>query len=320
MNESGSHTVSVARRLTRLERANRRLRAVVAALVLVMGAAVLGGAMWVQEVQKAAKFVLSGGGDGGGGEFSLSKAGMPQLLLKDRDGIVRAAVGLDATGRPALALNDKFAKPRARLEVGAGGEPALALLNAAGKRVKVFATGAPKPSAGKKKNVRVKFSTSLGDFIVELDAEKAPVSVDNFLQYVDDKYYDGTIFHRVISNFMIQGGGFTTDEPPSPKDTHAPIINEGKNGLKNARGTIAMARTGMPDSATSQFFINVVDNGNLDYPKPDGHGYAVFGKVVDGMEIVDKIKNVKTESRDGAYAAAPTTVVEIKSVRRVEGK
>ncbi len=168
---------------------------------------------------------------------------------------------------------------------------------------------------------RVVMQTSMGKIVLELDAEKAPVSVENFLAYVDDKFYDGTIFHRVIPNFMIQGGGFDTGR--KQKETRAPIKNEAKNGLKNDRGTIAMARTGDPNSATAQFFINVVDNANLDYPRPDGHGYAVFGKVVEGMDVVDKIKDVPTTTiqHKTPYGAqpfpnAPKETVAIESIRR----
>jgi len=138
--------------------------------------------------------------------------------------------------------------------------------------------------------------TSMGNIEIELDSENAPVSVENFLRYVNEGFYDGTVFHRVISNFMIQGGGFNPDG--SQKDTHDPIKLESDNGLKNLKGTIAMARTNVPDSATSQFFINVVDNDFLN-AAPGNDGYAVFGKVVSGMDVVDKIKSVKTTTKQG---------------------
>ncbi len=144
---------------------------------------------------------------------------------------------------------------------------------------------------------RVKFVTSAGDIVVALDSAKAPKSVANFLQYVADKYYDGTVFHRVIDGFMIQGGGFTPDMKQKP--TRAAIPLEAGNGLKNDKYTIAMARTGNPDSATSQFFINVKDNAMLNAPQPDGHGYAVFGKVVSGADVVDKIRGVATGDKGG---------------------
>lgn len=137
---------------------------------------------------------------------------------------------------------------------------------------------------------KVRLTTSMGDIVLELDASKAPKSVENFVQYVQDKHYDGTVFHRVMNNFMIQGGGFDADM--KQKTTRGPIPLEASNGLKNNRGTVAMARTANPNSATAQFFINVVDNDALNAPSPDGHGYAVFGKVVDGMGVVDKIKAV----------------------------
>jgi cyclophilin family peptidyl-prolyl cis-trans isomerase len=159
----------------------------------------------------------------------------------------------------------------------------------------------------------VKMVTSLGDITLELNRAKAPVSTANFLKYVDKKFYDGTIFHRVIPDFMIQGGGFTPDM--TQKRGEAPIKNEWQNGLKNARGSIAMARTSDPDSATSQFFINVKDNGFLDQAR-DGAAYAVFGKVVEGMATVDKIKAVATTDK-GPYQNVPETAVVIKSARRL---
>ena len=144
---------------------------------------------------------------------------------------------------------------------------------------------------------KVKFVTSAGDIVVELDAAKAPKTVANFLQYVKSGHYDGTIFHRVIGNFMIQGGGMTADM--KEKETRPPIGLESKNGLTNQRGTIAMARTSDPNSATAQFFINVKDNDFLNQDKSrDGNGYAVFGKVVEGMDVVDKIKATPTGPGD----------------------
>ncbi|MBX3359293.1 MAG: peptidyl-prolyl cis-trans isomerase [Phycisphaeraceae bacterium] len=161
----------------------------------------------------------------------------------------------------------------------------------------------------------IKFTTSFGDIVVRVDAAKAPVSSKNFLAYVDKGHYNGTIFHRVISNFMVQGGGFTPDMKQKPTD--APIINEWHNGLKNTRGTLAMARLGgKPDSATCQFFINVVDNSFLDQAQADGAAYAVFGKVVSGMEVVDQIRAVKTTTR-GGMQDVPTTAVVMTSVSRV---
>ena len=144
-------------------------------------------------------------------------------------------------------------------------------------------------------NPHVLMKTSLGDIELELYADKAPKTVENFLRYVDEGFYDGTIFHRVINGFVIQGGGYTRDL--ERKRTHAPVRNEAWNGLRNERGTIAMARTLDPHSATAQFFINHDDNEKLDYPSPDGWGYAVFGRVVKGMETVDRIADVYTTSR-----------------------
>lgn len=158
---------------------------------------------------------------------------------------------------------------------------------------------------------RVKFQTNQGDFVVELQPTKAPKTVDNFLQYVADKHYDGTIFHRVIDGFMVQGGGFTASMVQKP--TRAPIPLEANNGLKNDVGTIAMARTGNPNSATSQFFINVANNASLNAPQPDGFGYAVFGKVVSGMDVVDKIRQTPTGNQNG-FQNVPTTPITITSV------
>ena len=161
---------------------------------------------------------------------------------------------------------------------------------------------------------RVKLDTSQGTIVVELNAEKAPKTVENFVQYARDGFYKATIFHRVISNFMIQGGGFTPDFQQKP--TRPPIPNEAKNGLKNIRGTIAMARTGDPHSATAQFFINVKDNPSLDYPGQDGWGYTVFGQVVEGMDVVDKIRRLPTGSGgpDNRFQDVPKIPVVIQSV------
>jgi peptidyl-prolyl cis-trans isomerase B (cyclophilin B) len=165
-------------------------------------------------------------------------------------------------------------------------------------------------------NTKVKMQTSLGDITIELDAAAAPVSVKNFLEYVNDGAYDGTIFHRVIKGFMIQGGGMTKNMQSKPNND--PIVNEASNGLKNKRGSIAMARTAKPDSATNQFFINHADNDFLDYrgPSPDKIGYAVFGKVTEGLDVVDKIAAVKTGSK-GMYDDVPQQAVEIVSVKVV---
>ncbi len=163
-------------------------------------------------------------------------------------------------------------------------------------------------------SVRVAVKTTLGDIVIELDQKRAPISCENFLRYTDQGYYNGTIFHRVISNFMIQGGGMTADMKRKP--TAAPIKNEWKNGLKNTRGSIAMARLGyQADSATSQFFINVEDNPSLDRPN-DGAGYAVFGRVVGGMDVVDRIRAAKTTTRAGQQDV-PAQPIVIESMTRV---
>jgi peptidyl-prolyl cis-trans isomerase A (cyclophilin A) len=172
--------------------------------------------------------------------------------------------------------------------------------------------GGPAGGAAAEENPVVVLTTSLGEIEIELYADKAPKSVENFLTYVDDGFYDGTVFHRVIPNFMIQCGGMTADM--SRKPTKAPIENEADNGLDNDAGTLAMARTQDKDSATSQFFINVKDNDFLNH-SAGNFGYAVFGRVVDGMDVVKKIEAVPTATRAG-HQNVPTTPVVIESARR----
>jgi peptidyl-prolyl cis-trans isomerase A (cyclophilin A) len=176
-------------------------------------------------------------------------------------------------------------------------------------------TPPPAKPAAEESPVYVSMKTSMGDMVLELNPAKAPISVENFLKYADKGYYDGTIFHRVIAGFMIQGGGFTADG--KKKETEKGIKNEWKNGLKNTKGTVAMARVGGdPNSGTSQFFINTVDNPFLDQPQPDGAAYAVFGRVVSGMEVVDKIRAVKV-SRGALSEAVPAETITIEKVKRL---
>jgi cyclophilin family peptidyl-prolyl cis-trans isomerase len=177
--------------------------------------------------------------------------------------------------------------------------------------------GGPAPGQEKKgKNPLVVVETSEGTIKIELFEDKAPITVKNFLKYVDDQFYDRTVFHRVIPNFMVQGGGF--ESGMKQKKTRAAIKNEAGNGLKNERGTLAMARTSVPDSATAQFFINLKYNDFLDRANAkDGVGYAVFGKVTEGMDVVEKIAKVKTGDRDG-HENVPEQDVVIKSVRRAK--
>ena len=173
-------------------------------------------------------------------------------------------------------------------------------------------------SAAGKGNPMVVLSTSMGDIKVELYQDKAPVTVQNFLEYVKSGYYDGTIFHRVIPGFMVQGGGMTDDMRDKREGQRAAIKNESSNGLKNDTGTLAMARTSVPDSATSQFFINVKDNTSLNKENAaDKVGYAVFGKVVEGMDVVKKIEQVKTATK-GPHQNVPVDAVVIKSAKVVE--
>ncbi|RZI40594.1 peptidyl-prolyl cis-trans isomerase [Herbaspirillum sp. HC18] len=162
---------------------------------------------------------------------------------------------------------------------------------------------------------QVSLKTNMGEIVLELYPEKAPKSVDNFLKYVKSGHYNGTIFHRVINNFMIQGGGF--DKDMNQKPTNPPIENEAKNGLKNEPYTVAMARTSAPHSASAQFFINVKNNSFLDYPGQDGWGYAVFGKVVKGTEVVDKIKAVETTT-SGMFRDVPAKPIVIESATIVK--
>lgn len=163
--------------------------------------------------------------------------------------------------------------------------------------------------------MHVLMQTTMGDIVVELNGDKAPISAANFADYVESGHYDGTIFHRVIDGFMVQGGGFTPEM--EQKSTKSPIKNEWQNGLKNARGTLAMARLGgRPDSATCQFFINVADNSFLDRPQPDGAAYAVFGKVVNGMDVVDKIRVVSTGNRAG-HGDVPKTPIVVQKARKL---
>jgi peptidyl-prolyl cis-trans isomerase A (cyclophilin A) len=183
------------------------------------------------------------------------------------------------------------------------------LLLAAGLAAAAGAAAAQSPSAAAAP--RVLLTTTEGNITLELDAQKAPKTVANFLEYVKSGHYDGTIFHRVIDGFMIQGGGYGADLAQKP--TRAPIPLESRSGLNNDRGTIAMARTGDPNSATSQFFINVVDNPGLNYTPPDGNdGYAVFGRVVEGMDVVDRIKAAPTTAK-GVFQNLPGKPIVLKS-------
>ncbi len=170
-------------------------------------------------------------------------------------------------------------------------------------------------SLGWAANSKVLIKTSAGDIELELADDKAPVTVKNFLRYADEGFYNGTIFHRVMYDFMIQGGGFTPDM--TKKRTHAPIKNEAKNRLQNLRGSIAMARTSDPHSATGQFFINHKHNAPLDYPSRDGWGYAVFGKVTKGLEVVDKIAEAETSTRPNGMGNVPVKPILIESISRI---
>ena len=211
---------------------------------------------------------------------------------------------------PALALaqatTDKPAStPKAAAKPAAAKPAPKAPAKPAAKAETATVTDAQGPS-------KVLIKTSLGDLTVELYADKAPKSVENFLAYAKSGFYDGTIFHRVIADFMIQGGGFTADL--RQKKTRAPVVNESKNGLSNLRGTLAMARTADPNSATAQFFINTVDNQRLDYAGDANPGYCVFGKVTAGLDVVDKIRAVPTGAQGPFRSDVPTTAVVIEKV------
>jgi peptidyl-prolyl cis-trans isomerase A (cyclophilin A)/peptidyl-prolyl cis-trans isomerase B (cyclophilin B) len=206
-----------------------------------------------------------------------------------------------AQGQPSGA-----AQPQATPATGAA-QPAAGATDPAAAAGTADAAAAPLP--------KVLMKTSMGDITIELYADKAPKSVENFLQYVKDKHYDGTVFHRVIDGFMVQGGGFTADLRQKP--TRAPIANEANNGLSNLRGTVAMARTNDPNSATAQFFINVVDNQRLDHVSPENAytwGYAVFGKVIAGMDVVDKMRVVETAPQGPLPKDVPKTPILIQGI------
>lgn len=185
------------------------------------------------------------------------------------------------------------------------------VLSACGKSDDTPVSTTSAPAAPSASAVTVVMQTSAGEIVLELDAANAPVTTSNFVSYVEDEFYDGLIFHRVIDGFMIQGGGFDTTMTQQP--VRAPIRNESNNGLSNVRGSIAMARTQAPDSATAQFYINLVDNPNLDY-RNGRAGYAVFGRVVSGMDVVDSIAKVRTGNR-GMHQNVPNDNVVIESVR-----
>lgn len=213
------------------------------------------------------------------------------LIVAPALGFAQATPPAATTPKPAAAKPAK-AKPAAKTPAKTAEKPTAAETPA----------GPPK----------VLIKTSLGDITAELYPDKAPKSVENFLTYVKSGFYDGTIFHRVIESFMVQGGGFSKDLRQKP--TRAPIPIESKNGLSNLRGTVAMARTQDPNSATAQFFINVVDNPRLDYVSDANPGYAVFGKVVSGLDVVDKIRAMPTGAQGPFRSDVPTTPIVIEKV------
>ncbi len=210
------------------------------------------------------------------------------------------AAGAMAQGQPSGATQEAAA-PAAETQPAAASQAAT--------------TPAAPADAAAAAAPKVLLKTSMGDITIELYPDKAPKSVENFLQYATDKFYDGTIFHRVIDGFMVQGGGFTADLRQKP--TRAPVVNEANNGLSNLRGTLAMARTMDPNSATAQFFINVVDNERLNHVSPENGytwGYAVFGKVIAGQDVIDKIRVVETAPQGPLPKDVPKTPIVIQSV------
>ncbi len=231
------------------------------------------------------------------------------LTPRSLEKATRSLIALTAT---TLALGFSSHANAAETDTKAAAKPAVKAAPAAAKETKKD----EKTKSGDKKMTTVVIETSLGNIEAELNSEKAKISHDNFLKYVDKKHYDGLVFHRVISGFMIQGGGM--DEKLNERKNDAPIKNEATNGLKNERGTLAMARTSVVDSATSQFFINTVDNDFLNHNPnggAQGYGYAVFGKVTAGMDVVDKIRAIPTGTMNG-MSDVPKTPVTIKSIKR----
>ena len=224
--------------------------------------------------------------------LALATLGLPTLAQTPAPAAAKPAAASAKPAEAATKTTPAPAKPADATKPAAAGEAAIAAVHP-----------------------RVLIKTSLGDMTVELNEDKAPKSVENFLQYAKEGFYDGTVFHRVIDGFMIQGGGFTRDL--TQKRTRAPVHNEANNGLSNARGTLAMARTSDPHSATAQFFINVVDNKRLDYVSDTNGmtwGYCVFGKVIEGLDVVDKIKAVPTAAQGPLPRDVPTTPVVIEKV------
>lgn len=276
-------------------------------------------------VQADPNYGTSDGSDGSGGSRPVARAGADRTVPGGRtatlDGSASRGTGLTYSWRqvsgPTVTLKDPdkaratFTMPAFFPGVTIKLEFELEVRDLRGRRATdrvVLTVGDP----GDDPKPRVKLETSKGNIVIELDRTKAPVTVRNFLQYVDDAFYDGLLFHRVIPDFVIQGGGYKPGL--IEKTTRDPIANEASNGLKNLRGAIAMARTRNPDSATSQFYINLVDNSSLDY-SPNNPGYAVFGTVIEGMDVVDAIAAVRTESRQGFENVPVEDVLIIRAVR-----
>ncbi len=225
-------------------------------------------------------------------------------LAEDKPAAATAAPA--AASAPAAA---EPAKPAAPVVAPAATAPAAAAVAPTGA-----AAAVPPPAVKPEADPIVEIVTSEGKIKLQLDAKLAPETVKNFVGYANEKFYDGTVFHRVINKFMVQGGGYVVEGGKlNEKKTKASIQNEAKNGLKNDRGTVAMARTPDPNSATSQFFINLVNNDRLNFPAPDGHGYAVFGKVIEGMDVVDKIAGQKTGMKQG-MGDVPEKDIVIQSI------
>lgn len=300
---------TIARRVERLERRSRRRSALVAILAAVV---VLGGAAVGYRALTTDHLRLESSATSASADLLFDSDGMPRFTMHDRDGLRRAELGLDAAGKPELVFYGDQGNPRASIRLAAADAPVFAVHDRLGKPVRTFdlLSDIDMPL---QERPRVRVTTSLGEFTLELRPDRAPATVKNFLRYVDEKAYDGTILHRVVPDYLIQGGAFT--KAGERLKVGPPVQLEVGRNLSNLRGTIAMARErGVAQSATSQFFINVSDRPELD--TADG-GYAVFGSVIDGLDVIDRIRRVKTTGATGQPADRPTEAVVVEKMLRI---
>ncbi len=298
------------RRVERLEQRSRRRSALVAILAAVV---VLGGAAVGYQALTTDHLRLESSATPAGADMQFDTDGMPRFTMHDREGLRRVDLGLDAAGKPELVFYGDNGNARASIRLAAADAPVFAVHDRLGKPVRTFdlLSDIDMPL---RERPRIQVTTSLGAFTLELRPDRAPATVKNFLRYVDEKAYDGTILHRVVANYLIQGGAYT--KAGERLKTGSPVTLEVQRGLSNLRGTIAMARQrSVPQSATSQFFINVTDRPELD--SADG-GYAVFGSVIDGLDVIDRIRRVKTTGADGQPADRPEEAVIIEKMQRLE--